>query len=88
MTRAQPLGDKAQNIVTSAKDRAVLNNGRLLRAFLAAYRDDKALTLDQIAEAMEDNILVVELLVYLGANDLNAADDRLMEAAAAQRKQG
>lgn len=86
MSKPTPLPRNAANIVRNAKDRAILNNGRLLRAFLAAWRDEKALTLEQIADAMEDNTFVVELLVYLDVNDIQAADEKIMDAVAARRK--
>lgn len=86
MTPPKPLPENARNVTQAAKDRVVRNNSRLFRAFIAAYRNDSTTALEGIADALEANAEAAELLVYLTANDIQAADNLIIDLERAQRQ--
>ncbi len=84
MTKPATLPKNAIASVNKAAEAVFRNNPRLLTMFLDTWKSDMPLEaktplLEAIADCIKDNSMAGELLLLVGAGQVQRADNRLMD---------
>lgn len=92
MSKPNGLSQTANRGVNKAAEAVFRNTPRLFGMFLSTWKTEmpdaeaKTRLLEELAAAIKDNSIASELLLLVGANEIQRADNRVMDLEKSERE--